>query len=161
MCRHPDIKLLYLSGLAVADITGPMAYTNTVLAQWTYDVIITWRRHFDVITWKWCRFGVITTSLLCNVSAWSAIPLIMHSSVRSVVCCRGKVTVEFTCRQTSNISCTINLLITQMHLEHRLSALLHVQLNLHSRHNTWFQCIGQRQLQNETRIIWVWGFGLY
>ena len=42
-------------------------------------------------------------------------------------------------------------------LEHRLSALL--QLHLHSRINTWFQWIGQRQLQDETNIILSLGFG--
>ena len=36
----------------------------------------------------------------------------------------------------------------------RLSALL--QLHLHSQLNTWFQRIGQRQLQDETRHIYVW-----
>ena len=44
-----------------------------------------------------------------------------------------------------------------MQLEHRLSALL--QLHLHSRLNTWLHWIGQRQLQDETRNIEVWGFG--
>ena len=44
-----------------------------------------------------------------------------------------------------------------MLLEHRLSALL--QLHLHSRLNTWLHCIGQRQLQDETRNIWAWEFG--
>ena len=43
----------------------------------------------------------------------------------------------------------IKLLITQMQLEHRLSALL--QLHLHSHHNTWLQWVGQRQLQDEKR----------
>ena len=41
---------------------------------------------------------------------------------------------------------------------HRLSALL--QLHLHPRLNTWFQWIGQRQLQDETRNISVLGFGV-
>ena len=44
-----------------------------------------------------------------------------------------------------------------MYLEHPLSALLH--LHLHSRLNTQLQWIGQRQLQNETRNIYVLGFG--
>ena len=44
-----------------------------------------------------------------------------------------------------------------MQLEHRLSALL--QLHLHSQLNTWFQWIEQRQLQDETRNIYVLGFG--
>ena len=41
-------------------------------------------------------------------------------------------------------------------VEHLLSALL--QLHLHSGLNTWLQWIGQRELQNERRNIWVWGF---
>ena len=45
----------------------------------------------------------------------------------------------------------IELLITQIYLEHRLSAQL--QLYLHSRLNTWLQWIGQRRLQDEMRII--------
>ena len=44
-----------------------------------------------------------------------------------------------------------------MQLEHRLSALL--QLHLHSRLNTWLQKVGQRRLQDETRIISALGFG--
>ena len=44
-----------------------------------------------------------------------------------------------------------------MKLEHRLSALL--QLHLHSQLNTWLQWIGQRQLQDETRNIYVLGLG--
>ena len=44
-----------------------------------------------------------------------------------------------------------------MYLEHRLSALL--QLNLNPGLNAWFQWIGQRQLQDETRIVYVLGFG--
>ena len=44
-----------------------------------------------------------------------------------------------------------------MQLEHRLSALL--QLHLHSQLNTWLQWIGQRQLQDETRSIYVLGLG--
>ena len=43
-----------------------------------------------------------------------------------------------------------------MYLEHRLSALL--QLHLHSRLNIWLDWIGQRQLQGETRNIYVWRF---
>ena len=42
-------------------------------------------------------------------------------------------------------------------VEHRLSALL--QLYLHSQINTWFQWIGQRQLQDVTRISSVLEFG--
>ena len=38
-----------------------------------------------------------------------------------------------------------------------LSALL--QLHFHSQLNTWLQYIGQRQLQDETRNIYVWGLG--
>ena len=38
-----------------------------------------------------------------------------------------------------------------------LSALF--QLHLHSPLNTWLQYMAQRQLQTETRIIWVLGFG--
>ena len=38
----------------------------------------------------------------------------------------------------------IKLLITQMQLEHRLSALL--QLHLHSQLNTWIQYIAERQV---------------
>ena len=49
----------------------------------------------------------------------------------------------------------MKLVITQMQLEHRLSALL--QLHLHSRLNTWLTWIGQ--LQDETRNIKVLGFG--
>ena len=45
-----------------------------------------------------------------------------------------------------------------MYLEHRLSALL-LQLHLHSPLNTWLQYIAQRQLQAETKNIWVLGFG--
>ena len=45
-----------------------------------------------------------------------------------------------------------------MKLEHRLSALL--QLHLHFWLNTWFQWIGQRQLQDKTRVIQVLGFGV-
>ena len=33
-----------------------------------------------------------------------------------------------------------------------------VQQHLHFRLNTWLQWYGQRQLQDETRNIWVWGF---
>ena len=64
-------------------------------------------------------------------------------------------------RQVSNISRTLvgnKLLITQMELEHRLSALL--QLHLHSQLNTFLQWIDQRQLQDETRNIYVWGLGV-
>ena len=43
----------------------------------------------------------------------------------------------------------MNVLITQLQLEQRLSVLL--QLHLHSRLNTWLQWNGQRQLQDETR----------
>ena len=43
------------------------------------------------------------------------------------------------------------LLITQMYLRHRLSTLL--QLNLHSRLNTWLQWIWQRQLWDDTRCV--------
>ena len=43
-----------------------------------------------------------------------------------------------------------------MLLGHRLSALL--QLHLHSQLNTWLQWTGQRQLQDETRNIYVLGF---
>ena len=50
----------------------------------------------------------------------------------------------------------MKLSITQMCLEHRLSALL--QLHLHSQLNTWLQWIGQRRLQDETINIYVWGF---
>ena len=67
---------------------------------------------------------------------------------------------HFNYRQVSNISSTlvaIKLSITQMWLEHRLSALL--QLHLRSQLNSWLQTIGQRRLQDEMRIIWVWGFG--
>ena len=63
-------------------------------------------------------------------------------------------------RQTSNMRPTSvgnTSLITEMKLEHRLSALL--QLHLHSQLNTWFQWIGQRQLQDETRMIWGLEFG--
>ena len=45
----------------------------------------------------------------------------------------------------------MKLLITQMLLEHRLSALL--QLHLHSQLNTSLHWIGQRQLHDETRNI--------
>ena len=44
-----------------------------------------------------------------------------------------------------------------MQLKHRLSALR--QLHLHPRLNTCLHWIGQRQLQDETRNIEVWGFG--
>ena len=44
-----------------------------------------------------------------------------------------------------------------MYLEHR-SALF--QLHLDSRLNTWLQWIEQRQLQGETRNIYVLGFGI-
>ena len=50
--------------------------------------------------------------------------------------------------QTSN---TKNLLLTQMYLEPRLSALL--QLHLHPRLNAWLQQFGQNQLWDETRNI--------
>ena len=60
-------------------------------------------------------------------------------------------------RQTSIISAPIKVLITQMLLEHRLSVLL--QPHLHSRLNIWLQWIGQRQLQDETRNLYVLGFG--
>ena len=49
--------------------------------------------------------------------------------------------------QTSNISGSLE----------GLSALL--QLHIHSRLNTWLQLIGQRQLQDETKIIHVLEFG--
>ena len=48
-------------------------------------------------------------------------------------------------------------MITQMWLEHRLSALL--QLHLHSPPNTQLQWIGQTQLQEEMRNISDMGFG--
>ena len=44
-----------------------------------------------------------------------------------------------------------------MKLEHRLSALL--QLHFHSQLNTWLQWIERRQLQEDTRNIYVLGFG--
>ena len=62
---------------------------------------------------------------------------------------------------TSNIRCTLvgnKIVITQMQLEQRLSALL--QLHFHSRLNTWLQRIPQRQLQGEMRNIYVFGFGV-
>ena len=43
-----------------------------------------------------------------------------------------------------------------MQLEHHLLVL---QLHLHSRLHTWLHWIGQRQLQDEMRNIWVLGFG--
>ena len=46
-------------------------------------------------------------------------------------------------------------MITQLQLEHRLSALL--QLHIHSWQNTWFQWIRQRQLQDGAKIISVLG----
>ena len=62
-------------------------------------------------------------------------------------------------RQVSNIKGTLvwqlNCWITQILLEHRLSALL--QLYLHSRLNTWLRWIGQRRLQDDMRIIQVLG----
>ena len=51
----------------------------------------------------------------------------------------------------------MNLLITQIWLEHRLSTLL--QLHLRSLLNAWLQWIGQRQLQDETRSIYFLLFG--
>ena len=33
-----------------------------------------------------------------------------------------------------------------------------LQIHLHSRLNTWLQCIGQRQLQDKMRNIWILGF---
>ena len=45
----------------------------------------------------------------------------------------------------------IRLLITQMQLEHCISALL--QLHLHPWANTWLQWIGQRLLQDERRNV--------
>ena len=57
-------------------------------------------------------------------------------------------------RQTSNTSHTLVgnwLLVTQMKLEHRLSALL--QLHLHSRLNTCPQWIWERQIEDDTRNI--------
>ena len=44
-----------------------------------------------------------------------------------------------------------------MKLDHGLSALL--QLHLHSRLNIWLQWLRQRQLQDETRNIQLFGFG--
>ena len=43
----------------------------------------------------------------------------------------------------------------QLNCWSRLSALL--KLHLHSPLNTWLQCVAQRQLQAETRKIWVFG----
>ena len=63
----------------------------------------------------------------------------------------------FDYRKASNISRTLvgNKVVdysdTQMWLEQRGQALL--QLGLHSRLNTRLQCIGQAQLQDETRNI--------
>ena len=63
------------------------------------------------------------------------------------------------CIQTSNKSRT---LLGDKNVDHsdvveqRLSAVL--QLHLHFRLNTWLQWIGLRQLQDETRNIWVLGF---
>ena len=51
----------------------------------------------------------------------------------------------------------MNLLITQMLLEHRLSALL--QLHFHARLDIWLQWVGQRQLQDDARIISLLTFG--
>ena len=48
----------------------------------------------------------------------------------------------------------MKLLITQMWLGHRLSAL--PQLHLHSRLNNWLQWIGQRQLQDRREILKFW-----
>ena len=71
---------------------------------------------------------------------------------------------KFDYRQTSNINDSLvgNKIvshsdevgaapITQMYLEHRLSALL--QLHLRYRLNIWLQWIGQRKLQGDTRNI--------
>ena len=51
----------------------------------------------------------------------------------------------------------IKLLIIQMLLEHRLSAL--PQLHLHSPLNTWLQYITKRQLQDEARDIYDLAIG--
>ena len=62
--------------------------------------------------------------------------------------------------QTFNLSLTLagfKLLITEMYLEHRLSAL--IQLHLHARFNTWLQWSGQGQPQDQVRSIYVLGFG--
>ena len=50
------------------------------------------------------------------------------------------------------------MVISQIQLEYRLSALL--QLHLHSPFNTWLEWIWQRQLQDETRNIYVICFGV-
>ena len=45
----------------------------------------------------------------------------------------------------------IELVVTQMKLEHHLSVWL--QVHLVSQISTWVQCIGQKQLQYDTRNI--------
>ena len=68
---------------------------------------------------------------------------------------------ESSYRKTSNISRTSvgNEIVDNSDVvaEHRLSALL--QLHLRSRLNTWLQWIGRRQLQGDTRNIYILGFG--
>ena len=60
-------------------------------------------------------------------------------------------------RETSNISRTLvgNNIVD--HLNVVWQALL--ELHLDTRFNTWLQLIVQKQLQDETRGIYVWGFG--
>ena len=62
-----------------------------------------------------------------------------------------------TYRQTSNIRGTLVGNKIADHSDVVVAA--PVQLYLHSRLNAWLQWIGKIQLQDETRNIWVWGFG--
>ena len=66
----------------------------------------------------------------------------------------------FQYRKTSNIRPTLvsNKIVDHSNVVGVPPAAL-LQLHLHSRLNTWFQWIEQRQLQDKTRNIQVLGFG--
>ena len=98
-----------------------------------------------------CFYVQVTTS------PWPGLEPSWNIQQTTMVTGKGPRT-HSTYRKTSNISRTlVKLLITQMQLEHRLSALL--QLHLHSQLNTWLQWIEQRQLLGDTRNIEVLGLG--
>ena len=64
--------------------------------------------------------------------------------------------------QASNISCTLlgNKIVDHSDIAGASPGSVLLQLHLHSQLNTWFQWIGQRQLQDRTGNIEVFGFGV-
>ena len=104
-----------------------------------------------VVTVQFRQGGVIILLFKIKYLAYSARPYsVVYDLVTSTV---GKYVNVFNYLKPliqAAHQWAIQLLITQMYLEHRLALL---QLYLHSRLNTWLQWTGQRQVQDEPRNI--------